>query len=81
MYVRLPREEVDARCPSIDDPNEDKTDQSQFPLHTFQQSFGGKFRTGSAVDTNSCAGDPIRLLFENPLEDAIALYVACMTDA
>ena len=80
MYVRWPREEVDARCPSIDDPHEDKTEESQFLLHTFQQSFGLKFRTGPAVDTNSCAGDPIRLLFENPLEDAIALNVACLRD-
>ena len=75
MYMRLQREEVNARCRSIDDPHEDKTDESQFPLHTFQRGFGGKFRTGSAVDTNSCGGDPIRLLFENRLEDAIALYL------
>ena len=81
MYVKVAREDIDERCPRIDNPAENKTDTSQFPLHAFQQGFAGKFRTGSAVDDSSNADDPLRLLLEKPLEDAVALYVSCHSDA
>lgn len=40
MYVRTGREQIDGRCPKIDDPAEDKsdkTDRLQFPLHAFSK--------------------------------------------
>lgn len=77
--VKMPLEEVNMRCPKL--PDEEDLEPSQNPTSTFQKRFNGTFRTGKIVCSRSDAEQPLRILFEKPLEDALELYVRCFEDA